>query len=136
VVSHRPHDGRPANPQITGHRGHRVGVLADPPTRLGAGPLGQHRPRADRGCPLGPGPGPTDRLATAPDALAPQEHGRPPADRQVADPDRAAAMGLGPHPTAHTADHGSRGLDGELPLATDDVYGEDLEAVQAEQPGG
>jgi hypothetical protein len=43
---------------------------------------------------------------------------------------------LGPDPAADAADHGGRGLDGDLPLAADDVRGGDLEAVQAEQPGG
>jgi hypothetical protein len=36
-----------ANPYVAGHRGHRVGVFADPPAGLRAGPLGQHRPRSD-----------------------------------------------------------------------------------------
>jgi hypothetical protein len=31
VLVDGPHDGRPADPQVTGHRGDRVGVLADPP---------------------------------------------------------------------------------------------------------
>jgi len=44
-------------------------------------------------------------------------------------------MELGPHPTALTADHGGGGLDLELPLAADHLRGEDLKAVQAEQPG-
>jgi hypothetical protein len=35
VIGHRSHDGRPADPQITAGRGHRVGVLADPPADLG-----------------------------------------------------------------------------------------------------
>src|SRR4029453_12136285 len=43
---------------------------------------------------------------------------------------------LSPHPTTLTADHGGGGLDLELPLAGDDLRGEDLKAVQAEQPGG
>jgi hypothetical protein len=38
--------------------------------------------------------------------------------------------------TADGADHGGRGLDLELPLAGRDLRGEDLEAVQAQQPGG
>jgi hypothetical protein len=72
---------------------------------------------------------------TAPDPLAPGQHHRPATDRQVTDPDRAAAMELSPHPTTLTADHGGRGLDLELPLAGYDLRGEDLKAVQAEQPG-
>jgi hypothetical protein len=44
-------------------------------------------------------------------------------------------MELGPHPTTLTADHGGRGLNLELPLAAYDPRGEDLEAIQAEQPG-
>jgi hypothetical protein len=127
------HDGRPANPQVTGDRGDRVGVLADPPTRLGPGPLGQHRPGADRGRAFGPGPYPTGRLTTAPDPLAPGQHDRPAADRQVAHPDRAAAVELGPHPAALTADHRGRGLDLELPLTGRDPRDQDLKAVQAEQ---
>jgi hypothetical protein len=43
-------------------------------------------------------------------------------------------VGFGSHPTALTADHGGRGLDDELPLTTDDLCGEDLEAVKAQQP--
>ena len=133
VVSHRPHDGRPANPQVTGDRGDRMGVLADPPAGLSPGPLGQHRSGADRGCLLGPGADPTRRLWTAPQALAPPEHHRPASERQVTHQDPAAAMELGPHPTALTADHGGGGLDLELPLTGRDLRGEDLEAVEAEQ---
>jgi hypothetical protein len=133
VVSHRSHDGRPANPQVTGDRGDRVGVLADPPTRLGPRPLGQHRPRSDPSHPLGPGPHPTGRLPTAPDPLAPAQHDRPTTDRQIAYPDRAAAVELGPHPAAPTANHRGRGLDLELPLTGHDLRGQDLKAIQAEQ---
>jgi hypothetical protein len=43
---------------------------------------------------------------------------------------------LGPHPAADAADHGGRGLDGELPFAAYHLGGEDLEAVKAKQPGG
>jgi hypothetical protein len=135
-IGHRPHHGRPANPEVTRHRRDRVGVLADPPTGLGAGPLGQDRPRTDRGDLLGPGPHPTCRLGAAPDPLAPAQHHRPAASGQVAYPDRAAAVGFGSHPTALTADHSGRGLNDELPLTTDDLCGEDLEAVKAQQPGG
>jgi hypothetical protein len=42
-------------------------------------------------------------------------------------------MSLGPHPAAHTTNHGDRGLHLELPLAVDDLGGGDLEPVQAEQ---
>jgi hypothetical protein len=45
-----------------------------------------------------------------------------------------AAMELGPHPTALTADHGGRGLELELPLPARNLRGEDLEAVQPSQP--
>jgi hypothetical protein len=45
-------------------------------------------------------------------------------------------VGLGPDPAADAADHGGRGLDGELPLAAYHLGGEDLEAVQVKQPGG
>jgi hypothetical protein len=106
------------------------------PTRRHAsarGPLGQHRPRTDRGDLLGPGPHPAGLFATAPDPLAPQEHHRPPADWQVADPDRAAAVELGPHPTTPTANHGGHRLDVELPLATHHLGGENRKAVKAEQ---
>jgi hypothetical protein len=125
VVSHRPHDGRPANPQVTSHRRDRVGVLAHPPAGLGPGPLGQHRPGADRIYLLGPGPHPAGRLPAAPDPLGPQEHHRPAADRQVTHPDRAAAMGLGPHATAWAADRRRRGLDCQPPLAARHVRGKD-----------
>jgi hypothetical protein len=136
VVAHRSHDGRPTDAEVAGDRRHRVGVLADPPARLGAGPLGQHRPRTDRGHPLGPGPHAAGGLTTAPDALAPQEHHRPAADRQVTHPDRPAAVQAGAHAAARAAGHRGRRLDGELPLATRHLGGEDLKAVQAEQPGG
>jgi hypothetical protein len=126
VISHRPHHGRPANPEVTSDRGHRVSVLADPPTRLSAGPLSQHRPRADRGHPLGPAAHAAGRLPTAPDPLAPPQHHRTATDRQVPHPNRTAAMELSPHPTTLTADHGGRGLDGELPLTGRDLRGEDL----------
>jgi hypothetical protein len=43
---------------------------------------------------------------------------------------------LGPHPAAHAADHGRRGLDGEPPLAADHLGGEDLKTVKAKQLGG
>jgi hypothetical protein len=100
MITHRPHHRRPANPQVAGDRGDRVGVLADAPTGLGAGPLGQHRPRPDRGRLLGPGPRLAGQLMTAPEALAPQEHRRPATERQVAHPDRPSAVELGPHPAA------------------------------------
>jgi hypothetical protein len=98
VVSHRPHDGRPTDPQVAGDCGHSVGVLADPPARLGPGPLGQHRPRTESGRPLGPGPHFTGWLDTAPDPLAPGQGHRPATHRQVPHPHRAASMesGLGP----------------------------------------
>jgi hypothetical protein len=51
------------------------------------------------------------------------------------DPDGAPAMRGGPHAAAHTADHRGRGLDLELPLAADHLRGENLDGVQAEQPG-
>jgi hypothetical protein len=35
--------------QVPGDGGDRVGILADPSAGLGPGPLGQHRPRPDRG---------------------------------------------------------------------------------------
>jgi hypothetical protein len=136
VLSHRPHDGRPADPEVAGDRGDRVGVGADAPAGLGPGPLGQHCSGVDGRRPLGPGPHLAGRLPTAPEALVPGQHDRPAADRQVPHPDRAAAVELGPYPTADAADHGGRGLDGELPLAGRDLRGEDLEAVQAKQPGG
>ena len=109
--------------------------LADPTTGLSAGSLGQHRPGTDRGRPLGPGVHPAGWRTTAPDPLAPGQHtGRPPTE-QVAHPDRTAAVELGPyprplHPTAVAAVWtASR----HSPPAT--TGGEDLEAVQAEQPG-
>jgi uncharacterized protein YxjI len=136
LVSHRPHHGRPPNPQVTGHRGHRMGVLPDPPTGLGAGPLGQHHWGADHLGLLGPGPDAAGGLSAAPDPLAPGQHHRPVTDRQVTHPDSPAAMQGGAHAAACAADHRRRGLDLELPLATHHLGGEDLEAVQAEQPGG
>jgi hypothetical protein len=136
VVTYRPHHGRPADPQVTSNRRDRVGVLADPPAGLGPGALGQHRPRTDRGHPLSPGADPAGRLMTAPDALAPQEHDRSAADRQVAHPDGAAAVEPGPYPATHAPHHGGGGLDDELPLAAHHLRGENLEAAQAQQPGG
>ena len=100
------------------------------------GSLGQHRPRADRGGLLGPGPYAAGGLSAAPDALAPAEHHRPAASGQVTHSDRTAAMQGGAHSTARAADQGGRGLDDKLPLATDHLGGKDLEAVQAKQPGG
>ena len=123
----------PSRPQVAGDRRHRVGVLADPPTRLGAGPFGQHRPRPDGGRLLGPGPDLAGRLPTAPEALAPPQHHRPAADRQVAHPDRASAVRGGRHATTPTADHRGRGLDGKLPFATHELGRDELEAVQAQQ---
>ena len=58
------------------------------------------------------------------------------ADRQISHLEPAAAVELGPHPTALTADRGSGGLDLELPFAAYHLRGKDLKAVQAEQPGG
>jgi hypothetical protein len=135
VLNHRPHDGRPANPQVAGDRRHRVGVLADPPARLGAGPLGQHRPRPDGGRLLGPGPHRAGLLATAPEALAPGQHHRPAADRQVPHPDRAPAVRGSRPAAAPTADRPDRRLDGELPFVSHELSRDELEAVQVEQPG-
>jgi hypothetical protein len=117
VLVHCPHDGRPADPEIAGDRGDRVGVLADPPAGLGPGPLGQHRPRPDGGRLLGPGPHLAGRLTTAPEALAPPQHHRPAADRQVPHPDHPSAVRSGSYATTRTADQGGRGLDGKLPFA-------------------
>jgi hypothetical protein len=136
VLVYGPHDGRPANAEVACHCGDRVGVLADPPAGLGPGPLGQHCSRADGRHPLGPGPHLAGWLSTAPDALAPGQDHRPATSGQIAHPDRAPAVQLGPYPTAHAANHGRRGLDGKLPLAAHDLCGEDLKAVQAQQPGG
>jgi hypothetical protein len=41
---------------------------------------------------------------------------------------------LGPRPAADTADHGGCGLNDKLPFAAEVVGGEDLKAVQAQQP--
>jgi hypothetical protein len=76
MLSHGPHDGRPADAEVPSNRGDRVGVLADPPAGLTAGPFGQHRPRADRGHPFGPGPHLAGRLTTAPEPLTPAQHHR------------------------------------------------------------
>jgi hypothetical protein len=133
VVSHRPHHRLPANPEVTGHRRHRVGVLADPPAGLGAGPLGQYHPRSDPSYPLSPGPHPTSRLPTAPDPLAPAQHHRPATNRQVTHPDHPATVRSGSHPAAHAADHRGRGLDIELPLATYELGCHDLQAIQVQQ---
>jgi hypothetical protein len=136
VVAHRPHDGLPADPEVTSDRRHRMGVLADPPARLGAGALGQHHPRTDRRRPLGPGAHAAGRLTTAPDALAPQDHHRTATSGQVTHSNRAAAMSLDPNATADAADLRSRGLDGELPLVGHDLRGKDVKAIQAQQLGG
>jgi hypothetical protein len=133
VIGHRPRDGRPADPQVPGDRGHRVGVLADPPARLGPGPAGQHRPRPDRGLLLGPGAHFAGRLTTAPDPLAPGQHHRPAADWQVPYLDRAARMQSGLAATGRTAHRGGGGLDLQPPFVVDDLGGGDLEPVQAEQ---
>jgi hypothetical protein len=92
MILHRPHHRRPPNPQVARYRRHRMGILTDPPARLSAGPLGQHRPRADGGRLFGPGQHPADRLTTAPEALAPQQHHRAATDRQVTHPHHASAM--------------------------------------------
>jgi hypothetical protein len=133
VVSHRPHDGRPADPQVTGDRGHGVGVLADPLAGLGAGPLGQYRPRSDPSHPLGPGADPTGRLTAAPEALARGKYHRAATDGQVTHPHHAAAMRRGSHAAAHAPDHRGRGLDGKLPFATHELGRDDLQAVQVQQ---
>jgi hypothetical protein len=45
-------------------------------------------------------------------------------------------VGFGSHATACAADDLRRGLDRQLPFAAHDLRGEDLKAVQAQQPGG
>src|SRR5512132_730619 len=85
---------------------------------------------------LGPGPNPAGWLTTAPDPLAPGQHHRPAADRQVTHPDRAPAVRSGRHATTPTADHRGHGLDDQLPFAIYQLGRDELEAVQAEQPGG
>jgi hypothetical protein len=133
VLTHRPHHRRPANPQVAGSRRDRMGVPADSPAGLGAGPLGQHRPRSDPGHPLGPGPHPTRRHTAAPDPLAPARHHQPAADRQVAHPNRPAAVRGGPYAAARTADHPRRRLDRKLPLATHQLRRDDLQVVQVQR---
>jgi hypothetical protein len=136
VVSHRPHDGRPANPQVAGDL---ATAWASLPTRRHAsarapwvstarGPIAATRSVQVRT--------PAGRLTTAPDPLAPGQDHRPAADRQVAYPDRVAAVQLSTDATADAANQGGGGLDLELPLAAYHPRGENLEAVQAEQPGG
>jgi hypothetical protein len=133
VLVHRPHDGRPADPQVAGDRSHRVGVLADPPARLGPGPLGQHRPRPDRDRLLGPGPHSAGWLNTAPDPLAPGQHHRAATDRQVPHPHRAASMESGLAAAGRTPHRDGGGLDRKPPLVVDALSGGDLEPVQAKQ---
>jgi len=71
------------------------------------------------------------------DALAPQQHHRPPTSwGRSRTRGRPAAMGFGPHATTRAANKLSRRLDDELPFAGRDLRSEDLEAVQAQQPGG
>jgi hypothetical protein len=118
MLAHGSHHRRPAHPQVAGDRRHRVGVLADSSAGLGAGPLGQHRPRTDHLGVLGPGPHPTGRLRTAPDALASGQHDRAATDWQVADPNRPPCVGLGLHAARRAADPGRGRLDPQLPLAT------------------
>jgi hypothetical protein len=133
VIGHRPHHRRPANPQVTGDRRHRVGVLADPPARLGPGPLGQHRPSSDRDRLLGPGPGRTGRLHTPPHPLAPGQHHRAAADWQVPHLDRTASMQSGLGATGHATHCGGSGVDPKPPLVVHDLSGGDLESIKAEQ---
>jgi hypothetical protein len=133
MIGHRPHHRRPADPQVACHCSDRMGVLADPPAGLGAGPFGQHRPRTDRGCPLGPSPHPASRLTTAPEALAPQQHHWPATTGQVAHPDHPSAVWSGSHPAARTAHHRRRRLDSKLPLAIHQLGRDDLQAVQVQQ---
>jgi hypothetical protein len=133
---HRPHHGRPANPEVTRDRGHGVGVLADPPTGLGAGSLGQHRPGTDRGRPLGPGADPACWLTTAPDPpLAPgSTTGQPPLGRsRTRTVRRPWSSARAPRPLKSTAVAVVWTASRHWPPAT--TGGEDLEAVQAEQPG-
>jgi hypothetical protein len=133
MIGHRPYHRRPTAPQVAGDAAHRMGVLADPPTRLGPAPLGQHRPRPDGDRLLGPGLDRTRRLDTAPDPLAPGQHHRPSADRQVPHPDRAASVESGLAATGRTAYRGGRCLDPKLRFIVNDLGGGDLEPVQAEQ---
>ena len=44
----RGHRGAPPDPELAGHRRDRSTVLPDATAYLGAGPLGQRRPRQDQ----------------------------------------------------------------------------------------
>jgi hypothetical protein len=122
-------------PRVTSDRGHRVGVLADPPPGLSAGSLGQHRPGTDRGRP--PAQVPTPQAGSRQRQIRLRQTA-PPDSRHWAGraPGPCAGRGARPAPLGPEVDRGGRGLDGEPPLAACDHRRRGPQAVQAEQPGG
>jgi hypothetical protein len=131
------HDGRPADPQGRRRPRRPHGRRCRPAGRPRRGPV-RSAPPEDRSPPparsrCGPRRPAPDSARSACARPAPLG-GRRSAGR--AHPDRAAAVEFGPDPATHATHHGGRRLDGEPPLATRYLCDGDLEAVQAEQPGG
>jgi hypothetical protein len=122
---HRPQHGRPANAEVTSDRGHRVGVLADPPPGLSAGSLGQRRPGTDRGRP--PAQVPTPQAGSRQRQIRLRQTA-PPDSRHWAGrvPGPCAGRGARPAPLGPEVDRGGRGLDDEPPSPPATTGGEDL----------
>ena len=131
-LPHRVHDRGPANPKRAGHRRHRGAVLADPPSRVAAGPLRQHRPQPDQRTGLRPGLAFTGRLRTAPDMLGPHQHRRAAPHRQIPHPCPASSFRPCPGSATRTAHHIRVGLYQHQQLAV--VFGRGRRAAKAHRP--
>jgi hypothetical protein len=136
VVTHRPHHRRPADRQVAGHRRDRVGVLADPGGRLRPGPARSAPPRGgsrpcarSRSVPHRPVPD-SARCACATRA--------PPGGHRWAGRVAGSCAGRGARPAPHSPDsRPRRPWSGPRPAThRPRPARRDLEAVQAEQPGG
>ena len=117
VGADRGHRGAPPDPELAGHRRDRSTVLADPTAHLGAGPLGQRRPRRDLRRGLGPGPGRAQLVRAPPHPLDPHQGHRPTRGGQVPDPARPAVMQLRDRPALGATDQIRGRLDRLLELA-------------------
>ena len=133
VVTDRGHDRAPADPELAGHRRHRLTVATYPQACHGAGPLGHRGPRRDRLAGLRPGHHLAQPVAAAPDPLDPDQRHRPTRAGQIPHPHRAPIMQLRDRATARAADQIGRGLDGLLELALILRHGQQHEPGQTQQ---
>jgi hypothetical protein len=132
VIDHGRHHSGPADPDIAGHRRHRMPITAHPPTRLLTRTLTPRRPRPDLRMSFGPGPLLALHMGAAPDTFDPHQRHRPIPGRQIPHPRRTPIMQPGHRPAHRAPTRRRRGLDRVLQLAVALRYGQHGHAFQPE----